>query len=117
MLGTEPVEVRAVLPAEMKQMLEAGRGDERRSGALPLEQSVRRDRRPVREALDIHRADGGRRGEHGLLLLGSGRHLRGHEALAVEQHRVGERPADVDAENRHRGDATAAAAGAADGLR
>ena len=52
MLGTQPVEVRAVLPAEMEQMLEAGRGDERCSGALALEQSIRRDRRPVREALD-----------------------------------------------------------------
>ena len=81
MLGTQPVEVRAVLPAQMKQMLETGRGDERGSGALPLEQGVRRDRRPVRESLDAQSADGGGRGEHGLLLLGSGRHLRRHEAL------------------------------------
>ncbi len=102
MLGTEPVQVRAVLAAQVEEMLEARRGDEGRPGALPLEQRIRRNRRPVREALDILTADGGRGSEHRLLLLRSGRHLCGHHTIAVEQHGVGERPADVDAENRHR---------------
>ena len=62
---------------------------------------VRRDRRAVREALDAACPHGGRRGEHGLLLCPSRRHLCGHEPVAVEQHGVGERPADVDAEDRH----------------
>ena len=101
MLGAQPVEMRARLPAKVKQVLEAGRRDERRSRALAFEQRVRRDRRAVREALDVRRADGGSRGEHGRLLLGLGRHLRGDDAVAVEQHGIRERAADVDAENRH----------------
>ena len=51
----EPVEVRAGLPAEVEQVLEARGRDERRPRALALEQRVRRDRRPVREALDVAR--------------------------------------------------------------
>ena len=51
----EPVEVRAGLAAQMEEVLEARRRDERRPRALPLEQRVRRDRRPVREALDVVR--------------------------------------------------------------
>ena len=37
MLGAEPVEMGAGLAAEMKQVLEPGRGDERRTGTLALE--------------------------------------------------------------------------------
>ena len=37
MFGAQPVEMRAVLPAQMKQVLETGRGDERRTGTLALE--------------------------------------------------------------------------------
>src|SRR3989304_1403235 len=46
----QPVEVGAGLPAEVEEVLEAGRRDERGAGALALEERVRRDRRPVREA-------------------------------------------------------------------
>ena len=49
----EPVEMRAVLAAQVQQVLEAGGRDERRARALALEQRVRRDRRPVREPLDL----------------------------------------------------------------
>ena len=37
MFGAQPVEMRAVLPAQMKQVLGSGRGDERRAGTLALE--------------------------------------------------------------------------------
>ena len=39
MLGAQPVEVRAVLPPQMEQMLEAGSGHERRACALAFEQA------------------------------------------------------------------------------
>ncbi len=101
MLGAQPVEMRTRLPAKVQQVLEACRRDERRPRALALEQRVGRDRRAVREAFDLARADGGSGGEHGRLLLALGRDLRRDDAIPVEQDGVRERSADVDAENRH----------------
>jgi hypothetical protein len=57
----QAVEVRSRLPAQVQQVLESHGCDERRPRALPLEQRVRGDGRPVREALDVRRADGARR--------------------------------------------------------
>ena len=76
MPGAEPVEVRAILPAQVEHVLEALGRHERRPRAAPLQQRVRRDRRPVREALELVRADRRRRGEHRLLLVACRRHLR-----------------------------------------
>ncbi len=64
MPSTEPVEVRAILPPQVEDVLEALGCDERGAGAAPLEQRVRRDRRPVREALEPARADRHRRRQH-----------------------------------------------------
>ena len=47
----EAVQVRPGLTAQVQEVLEAGRADEGRPRALPLEQRVRGDRRPVREPL------------------------------------------------------------------
>ena len=55
MRGAEPVEVRAVLAPQVEHVLEALGRDERRPRAAPLEQRVRRDRRPVREPLERRR--------------------------------------------------------------
>ena len=52
MIGAEPVQMGAVLPAQVEEMLEPGSRDERGARALALEQSVGRHRRAVREALD-----------------------------------------------------------------
>ena len=70
-VDARPVEIGARLPPEVKQVLEAGGRHERRSCSPPLEQCIRRDRRPVREAIDVTgaRAHELRRGEHGLLLV------------------------------------------------
>ena len=97
----EPVELRAVLPPQVEQVLEAGGRDERRPRALALEQGVRRDRRAVREALDLGRTDGRRRGEHRLLLPRRRRHLCRPQLAVGEQHGVGEGPADVDTQDGH----------------
>jgi hypothetical protein len=101
MRRAEPVEVRTVLPPQVQQVLEARGGDERRAYALALEERVRRHRRPVREPLHLPGTDGRRRCEHRLLLPTRGRHLRGQELPAVEQHRVGEGATDVHAQDRH----------------
>ena len=98
-------EVGAALSTEVQQVLEALGRDERRSRALPLEQRVRRDGRPVPEPVD-GRVPGRlehepRRLEHGRLLRGTCRHLCRVQLTVREQHRVRERPADVDPENRH----------------
>jgi hypothetical protein len=100
----EPVEVRARLPPQVQEMLEPGRGDERRLRPGPLEERIRRDRRPVREPLDRPRAHLPRGREHRLRLVGRGRYLGRREPVAVEEHGVGERPADVDAQDRHEGE-------------
>ena len=93
--------MRAVLPPQVQHVLESVRRDERGARTAPLEQRVRRDRRPVRESLELVRADGLRGGEHRLLLPARRRHLRRPQLVAVEQDGVGERAADVDAEDRH----------------
>ena len=51
-VGAEPVEVGAVLAAQVEEVLEAGRRDEGGAGAAALEQRIGRDRRPVGETLD-----------------------------------------------------------------
>ena len=68
----------------------------------PLEERVRCDRGPVREARELGalRADRPRRGEHRLLLPRRGRDLRHPDLPVVDEHRVGERPAHIDAQNR-----------------
>ncbi len=48
----QPVEMRAVLPAKVQEMLEPGGADKRCPRTRPLEERVRRDRRPVREAVE-----------------------------------------------------------------
>ena len=101
MLVAEAVEMRARLPAQVQEMLEALVRDERRAGTAPLEQRVRRNGCPVREADDALRADGARCGQHGFLLAQSRRHLRGPHAPTLEKHCIGERPADIDAQDRH----------------
>ena len=95
------VEVRARLPAQVQQMLEAGRRHERRARALPLEQGVRRHGRAVREALDVAGAGRPRGGDDRLLLPRGRQHLGRAELAAVEHDGIGEGAADVDAEDRH----------------
>ena len=97
----EPVELRAVLPPQVQQVLEAGGRDEGRSRALALEQRVGGDRRPVREPLDLARADRGRGGQHRLLLPRRRRHLRRSQLAVDEEHGVGEGPAHVHAQDGH----------------
>ena len=97
----EPVEVRSGLAAEVEEVLEALGRDEGRARALALEQRVRGDGRPVREALELAGADRAGRGEHGLLLARGGRDLRGRDPALVHEDGVREGAADVDAENAH----------------
>ena len=75
-VGAGPVQVRTRLAPQVQQVLEAGVRDERRARALAFEQRVRRDRRPVREALDVRGAGRTRGCEHRLLLSRRGQHLR-----------------------------------------
>ena len=98
-----PVELRARLAPQVQQVLEAGVRDERRASALALEQRIRRDGRPVREALDLARPGRACRGQHGLLLPLGGQDLPGRHAAVLEENGVGERAADIDAEDRHSG--------------
>ena len=80
-----PVEMRARLAAQVEQVLEARIGDERRPRALPLEQRVRRDRRPVRERSTVAGA-GGPRGRDDRFLLPRGRqNLRRADPTLVER--------------------------------
>jgi hypothetical protein len=102
-LGAEAIEVRAVLAAEVEQVLEPRRRDEGCPGAPALEERVGGHRRPVREAIDVDGTDGPRGREHRFLLATRRWHLRGGEPAGVDEHGVGERPADVDPERRHRG--------------
>jgi hypothetical protein len=101
---TEAIEVSPRLPSEMKKMLEAGRRDERGSRSLALEQRVRCDRRPVREAGDCFGADRPRRRDDRFLLLRACRNLRRDELAVREEDGVRERPADVDPEDAHGAD-------------
>ena len=101
MAVAEAIEVGSVLPPQVQEVLEAGGCHKRRPRALPLEQRVRGDRRPVREPLELLGADRDRRRQHRLLLALGGSHL-GRPQLAVrDQHRVGERAADIHAEDCH----------------
>ena len=59
----QPIEMRARLPPQVQQVLEARRADERRARAAAFEQGVRRDRRAVAEALDRVGAHRTRRGD------------------------------------------------------
>ena len=97
----EPIEMRSRLPAEVEEVLEPLGRDEGRPRALALEQRVRGDGRPVREALDVLGADRAGGGEHGLLLACGGRHLRGRDPAIVDEDGVRESAANVDAENAH----------------
>ena len=100
----QPVQVRAVLAAQVKQVLEALRRHEGGAGPLALEERIRRDGRSVREPVEALRADGASRGQHRLLLTPRRRHLGRPQAVAREQHRVGEGPTDVHTEDGHRHD-------------
>ena len=84
MVVAEAVEVRPRLTAEMKDVLEARGADERRLGALALEQGVRRDRRPVREAVELAGVGADRRGrlDDRVLLGADGRDLGGSQLPA-----------------------------------
>src|SRR5206468_312981 len=55
--GARSVEVRARLPPQMQEMLESRSRHEGGARSLPLEQRVGRHGRPVREALDLVRAN------------------------------------------------------------
>ena len=101
MARAEPVEVRPILPAQVEHVLEPVRRDERRPRSAPLQQRVRRDRRPVREALELARPDRLGGGEHRLLLIPRRRHLRRPQLAVLEEDGVGERAADVDAQDGH----------------
>ena len=101
MVLAQPIEVRSRLAPQMEKVLEAGGCQERCSRALPLQQRVGRDRGPVGEALDVRGPDRASGLHHRLLLRRASGHLRRRHAPAVEQNRIGERPADVDAEHGH----------------
>ncbi len=98
------VEVGTVLTPQVEQVLEALGRHERGPRSLALEQRVGRDRRSVAELLDadVDRPDRGRHlDDRPLLRAGAGRHLRGTDPVAREEHRIRERAPDVDAEDRH----------------
>ena len=97
----QPVERGAVLAPQVQQVLEARVRDERRARALALEQRVRRDRRPVREAIDALGADRARGRDDGLLLLRRRRNLRRADLAVAEEDGVGERSSYIDAEHAH----------------
>jgi hypothetical protein len=103
MVLTQAVKVRACLAAQVEQVLETRIADVRRLRTPPLEERVRGDGRPVREALELGpvRPDGPRGREHRLLLPLRSRHLGRPDAPLLDEHRVGEGAADVDAKNRH----------------
>jgi hypothetical protein len=98
MLDARAVEVRARLAPQVQDVLEALVGDERRPRAAALEQGVRRDRRPVREAFDLLGSDRRRGRDHRLLLMRRRRHLRDPNVSVRHQHGVRERASDVDSE-------------------
>ena len=103
MLLAQPVEVGPRLAAEVEDVLEAGRADEGGLRALPFQESVGRDRRPVREPLqrEVARADGRGRLDDRVLLRADGRDLGGAQPAVGEEDGVRERPSYVDAEDRH----------------
>ena len=95
------VQVRARLPAKVQDVLEAGSGHERSARAFALQQSVRRHRRPVCEPLHLSGSGLARSGHDRLLLPPRREQLRRRHPPLVQQHCVGERAANVDAENCH----------------
>ena len=102
-LSAETVEMRAVLPAQVEQMLEPLGRDERGSRAAPLEERVRGDRRAVPGPLDRARlgtdCGGGRQDR--VCLPPRRRHLGDPQLAVAEKHRVGKGASDIDAENAH----------------
>ena len=103
MLRARPVEVRPRLAAEVQDVLEALVRDEGGPRAAPLEQRVRRDRRPVREAVDVLGAGCARSRDDRLLLSRGGRDLRDPDVPVRQEDGVRERPPDVDSERAHAG--------------
>jgi hypothetical protein len=101
MLGARAVEVRAGLAPQVQDVLEALVRDERRSRAAALEQGVRRDRRPVREAADLASSDRRRGLDHRLVLPRRRRHLRDPNVSVRDQHGVREGTSDVDSQHAH----------------
>ena len=105
----EPIEVGAVLASDLEQVGEALGGDQGRARAALLEQGIGAHGHAVGERLDLVRA-GARplqrrldRGEHPpRLVVRGGRRLRRVQGAPVEEHGVGERPADVDSEQHGR---------------
>ena len=113
--GAQPVEIGAGLAAKLDEVAEALGGDERGARRVPLEQGVGRHGRAVGEGLDLAgRGAGG--GERELdrpdhanrLVVRRAQRLRSVQlAVAGGEDRVGEGPADIDAE-QHPADVTAA---------
>ena len=102
MLGARPIEVRAGLPTEMQDVLEALVRDESSARPATLEQRIGRNRGAVGEAADGGRPDGESSGDDRVLLtLGRG-HLRDPDLAVGDEHCVREGPADVDPERTHR---------------
>jgi hypothetical protein len=99
--GAEAVEVRPRLAPEVKYVLEAGRADEGRPRAFPLEQRVRGHGRPMGEPLDALGAHGPRRLDDGVRLPRRRRNLGRPYLPLGEKNGVGEGSAYVDAEHRH----------------
>jgi len=100
-LGARSIKVGAGLTSQMENVFEAGSGYERRPHPTPLEQSVRGDRRSVREAVDLARADSRGRREHRLLLMLTRGHFGGSHLAVRDEHGVGEGPTHVDSKRTH----------------
>ena len=97
----EVVERGARLAADLDHVAEALGRHERGPRPAPLEQGVRRDRRPVRE--DVHLADARgaqRSGDPACLGTAYRRHLRGDELTVHHRDEIGERAADVHTDRR-----------------
>ena len=103
MLGARPVEVRPRLPADVQDVLEALVGDEGCPRPATLEQRVGRDRRPVREAVDVPGSRRARGSDDRLLLPCAGRNLGDADMPVRQEDGVRERPPDVDSERAHGG--------------
>ena len=101
-LHTRPVQVRPRLPAQVQHVLEALVRDERGSRSTPLQERVRRDRRPVGEAADVRGTESSCGRDDGQLLARGGRNLGDAHDSVLDEHCVRERPADVDPERAHR---------------
>jgi hypothetical protein len=92
-----------VAPAHLQHVAEAARRDDADLRATPLQQRVGADGRAVHDGASARAADRGEPVEEALRLVAAPRrHFRGGEraCLRVEAEQVGERAADVDADNR-----------------